>query len=143
MGTNYYLIYNKCECCNRSDRIHLGKSSAGWKFTFQTIENFPLDKVDLALQMIDYKESIDIKSWKSLKEFLKKYVVEFKTAVIQDEYGTNISFEEFLNLVESKQINNENKSHYLEIKNNPEWDFNSENEIIDEEGYSFSRLEFS
>lgn len=30
MGTNYYAIKNLCECCNRSDEEHIGKSSAGW-----------------------------------------------------------------------------------------------------------------
>jgi len=143
MSTNYYLIYNECKCCNRSDSVHLGKSSGGWKFTFKTIEDFPLDKVDLALQIAEHKQSIDIKSWKSLKEFLQKYVVDFKTARIEDEYSANISFEEFLDLVHSKQANDNNKSHYWEIKNDSRWTFEPENELIDEEGYSFSRRDFS
>lgn len=38
MGTNYYATLNACECCKRSDQIHLGKSSGGWKFSFQGSE---------------------------------------------------------------------------------------------------------
>lgn len=38
MGTNYYLHRNTCEHCGRSDeRIHIGKSSAGWCFSLHVI----------------------------------------------------------------------------------------------------------
>lgn len=34
MGTNYYLQRECCDKCGRStDRIHIGKSSAGWCFS--------------------------------------------------------------------------------------------------------------
>lgn len=34
MGTNYYLIENACPHCGRGDeRLHIGKSSAGWCFS--------------------------------------------------------------------------------------------------------------
>jgi len=33
MGTNYYLRYDVCQHCGRSDKqLHIGKSSAGWCF---------------------------------------------------------------------------------------------------------------
>lgn len=36
MGTNYYWIKNPCRECGRSDeRLHIGKSSSGWEFSFQ------------------------------------------------------------------------------------------------------------
>ena len=35
MGTNYYTKINNCDKCGRYDKIHLGKSSAGWQFYFQ------------------------------------------------------------------------------------------------------------
>lgn len=40
MGTNYYIRPNVCEhCgCSKEDRIHIGKSSAGWKFCFNGME---------------------------------------------------------------------------------------------------------
>jgi hypothetical protein len=39
MGTNYYVVENACECCNRYDEtLHIGKSSCGWAFTFQGVK---------------------------------------------------------------------------------------------------------
>ncbi len=35
MSTNYYYHTNICEHCQRSDRRHVGKKSAGWSFHFQ------------------------------------------------------------------------------------------------------------
>jgi hypothetical protein len=39
MGTNYYVqtdsCLQACEHCSASERIHLGKSSIGWRFSFQ------------------------------------------------------------------------------------------------------------
>jgi hypothetical protein len=35
MGTNYYARTNECDKCGRYDEVHIGKSSAGWEFTFQ------------------------------------------------------------------------------------------------------------
>lgn len=69
MSTNYYVIKNKCECCNRSDLIHIGHFSAGWSFLFhgyETITNFD--------------------SW---KQFIKD-------EQILDEYDREISYEKLL-----------------------------------------------
>jgi hypothetical protein len=36
MGTNYYSLVNVCEHCGReAEKIHLGKSSVGWAFSFR------------------------------------------------------------------------------------------------------------
>ena len=39
MGTNYYVqtepCPTACEHCSASERIHLGKTSVGWRFSFQ------------------------------------------------------------------------------------------------------------
>jgi hypothetical protein len=39
MGTNYYVqtppCENACKHCSASESIHLGKSSGGWRFSFQ------------------------------------------------------------------------------------------------------------
>lgn len=45
MGTNYYLVTpdKQCEHCGSvnvaGDRIHIGKSSVGWHFSFQATEH--------------------------------------------------------------------------------------------------------
>ena len=45
MGTNYYLTFNECDCCKRMDKIHIGKSSAGWYFSLHVTDELnSLDK---------------------------------------------------------------------------------------------------
>ena len=66
------------------DYIHIGKSSAGWKFTFNTNE-------------WRYYTNID-----ELKEWLKSHL-------IVSEYGDVISFEDFWKKVESKQNTQEHE----------------------------------
>lgn len=40
MGTNYYLQVDCCERCGRSsDKLHIGKSSAGWCFSLHVEPN--------------------------------------------------------------------------------------------------------
>lgn len=40
MGTNFYLIRECCPHCGRgSDRLHIGKSSAGWCFSLRVHED--------------------------------------------------------------------------------------------------------
>lgn len=66
MGTNYYLLGDTCQHCGRSDeRLHIGKSSAGWCF---------------ALHVTD-----DIKSLADWQELWSK-----PAAKIVDEYGDAI-----------------------------------------------------
>ena len=36
MSTNYYVHYDKCESCDyQRERLHIGKSSAGWCFSLR------------------------------------------------------------------------------------------------------------
>lgn len=35
MGTNYTWTFGACGHCGRSDEMHVGKSSAGWSFSFR------------------------------------------------------------------------------------------------------------
>ena len=78
MGTNYYTKVNFCTKCKRGEEIHLGKSSAGWKFAFQ------------------YNGQKFYKDIKEMKEWLKG-------KVIKNEYGERVSNKSFWKLVESKQ----------------------------------------
>lgn len=85
MGTNYYWRINECECCKRFDEKHIGKSSGGWEFNFQGYRN--------AQETGDPKD--DILSWEDWKARLRE------SGSIYDEYGTKLSFEEFVDLVEN------------------------------------------
>lgn len=77
MGTNYYLHFNHCNYCNRSEKLHIGKSSIGWVFHFQSYDDRKLKTVA---------------DW---KEFLK-------LNRIFDEYGSELFFDDFWGLVKSK-----------------------------------------
>lgn len=47
MGTNYYLHEKVCEHCGRSDeRLHIGKSSAGWCFSLHVIPEENLESLE-------------------------------------------------------------------------------------------------
>jgi hypothetical protein len=74
MGTNYYLERDICPHCKRSDeRLHIGKSSAGWCFALH----------------IDAEEGINsLDDWKALWSA--------PDARIVDEYGRETSPEEML-----------------------------------------------
>ena len=78
MGTNYYAIINKCKACKRKDKVHLGKSSYGWRFTFQ----YNRGKY--------YKNITEMKTWLKDKE-------------IRDEYGERVSYTTFWKMVAVKQ----------------------------------------
>ena len=65
MGTNYYLHKNPCDKCGRGDdedRLHIGKSSAGWCFSLHVIPASGINTLD---------------DWKR----------EFEAGEIRDEYG--------------------------------------------------------
>lgn len=129
MGTNYYLAENKCDHCNREDRImHIGKSSMGWAFNFQGYRH-------------SYKPVL---SWADWKEYLKD-------RLIVDEYGTRVPYDLFCEMIETykspKFVNKngqKNLSHNEEArKAGDRWFFNPEHNWDDPEGYSFTSLEFS
>ena len=79
MGTNYYVKRDPCPHCGRSDdRLHIGKSSFGWTFTFQGTETIRSEA-----------------DWRA--ELAKPDVI------IQDEYDRPVTQEEFWLMVESKR----------------------------------------
>ena len=77
MGTNYYHRTNICPECGRYDEQHIGKSSAGWAFTFQSAQG--------------------IRSYKGWLKVLEG------GGKIYDEYGREVSLEELKALVEAKK----------------------------------------
>lgn len=85
MGTNYYAKYNKCECCNRYDKLHLGKSSMGWKFMFKS----------------------NTEKYNNFKEFCK--FIRRKDVEVWDDYGNKKSAKHLIDLIMSKQ---DGKSQY-------------------------------
>jgi hypothetical protein len=82
MGTNYYVntpsCANACEHCAESERIHLGKSSAGWRFLFRADPEWPRD------------------------EAFTHWVRRALSGPIVDEYGRECSLAELLDLAHGK-----------------------------------------
>lgn len=114
MGTNYYVKTNKCETCgHKPDEIHLGKSSFGWQFSFQ----YNGGKY--------YQNVRQMKAW-------------LKDKKIKDEYGGEISHEDFWKMIKEKQTpKNKNHARYCHEKH----PYLTDQYIIN--GYSFSDGEFS
>ncbi|WP_316200961.1 MULTISPECIES: hypothetical protein [unclassified Bradyrhizobium] len=84
MGTNYYVEPQPCcPTCGRSDdRVHIGKSSLGWAFTFHGYE---ADGNSPALA--------SAKDWFAYLEGRK----------IKTEYGDSVTLEELKRIVERKK----------------------------------------
>lgn len=92
MGTNYYAVKNRP---TTTEPIHIGKSSIGWRFLFQT-QNDTWNDPPVVWNTYD-----------QVYEWLYKNTVEKEDYVIINEYDEIISFEKFIQLVEEKQkINN-------------------------------------
>ena len=88
MGTSYYANINTCPTCKRpEDKIHLGKSSFGWKFSFQ------------------YNAGLYYKNVQEMREWMKD-------KDIYDEYGEKTTHDEFWKMVKEKQP--KGKSHAVE-----------------------------
>ncbi len=79
MGTNFYVEEQPpCPHCGRGyEQTHVGKASAGWKFSFNAIERRTLDE------------------W---SEFLRK-----NDGRIKNEYGESISCDAFLSMVHNRR----------------------------------------
>jgi len=124
VGTNYYVVKNKCECCKRFDEeYHIGKSSVGWAFSFQ-----------------GYRWNKLI-SWSAWKEFLKYQY-------IMDEYGEEMKYKEFCEMVEIykapgfiRDNGHTNLVHNTECRK--DGFFDAAYDWDDEEGYSFTSKDFS
>lgn len=118
MGTNYYVHFEECKCCGATpEPIHIGKNSYGWQFSFFCVPGVA-------------------ESWPEWQMFL-----EDKNIV--DEYGRDISFLDFKEIVDVNKSQPGNKNHTTECWLHPEpWEEDDEN-YLDPSGHSFSRREFS
>lgn len=117
MGTNYYAVRNRP---TTRDPIHIGKSSIGWMFNFQS-QNETWEEPPVVWN-----------TFNQVKDWLKKYTVDSNEFVIIDEYDEIIQYEDFIQLVEDKQ-NDE------QCRSNPE---NFYYGVRNVDGYRFSDSEF-
>ena len=121
MGTNYYFrkhIGEKCCHCGRGDEykeLHVGKSSAGWKFLFNPLHD-------------------EFKSFKDWKKTL-----DASPNRLFGEYGRNVSLEKFYELVESKQNGWDIKDYRKEYPSHVSGS-DLDSEYYDKEGYRIAKF---
>jgi hypothetical protein len=121
MGTNFYVrtpsCKEACEHCRESDLTHLGKSSAGWKFSFRHHGGFGREGASALSNWLDLARS----------------------GPIEDEYGQPVELAELLTLVMDKQsklcrLDPETKGkHGIPVDNDGEFHY---------AGFDFSSREF-
>lgn len=128
MGTNYYLRVQegeKCDHCGRGETyktMHVGKSSGGWKFCFDSNDG-------------------DINSFEEWKQLIRE-----NSEGLYNEYGDQISPEHFFVLVDNKQRNQDNFDAWSYRKAHPDDDYHGDPgdyEFKDPEGYRFSYSDFT
>jgi hypothetical protein len=121
MGTNFYIEEKTddcCPCCGKAlvyKQIHIGKRSAGWKFTFQKQPT----------------------KWESYTQFLN-YVNSNKSEII-DEYGRLVDFKEFCNEIEVRQKDPDLLCHVTECAKT----YTGYHGYKDKQGYGFVEGDFS
>ncbi len=108
MWMNIYLEKNKCDCCNRSDLLHIGKSSYGREFTFKGYNCLDFDWTEKL-----WMESI--MSYRDIKKSIKK------CKVVNEEWEY-ITEKEFKELVKSKKWLKKHNS-YSNSHRDYEWHF--------------------
>lgn len=125
MGTNYYLVQKECTCCGRHEKVHIGKRSGGWMFSFHAmVDNIP-----------------NVRSWKDWQREIKNNESE---KPIINEYDERLTFEKFFRIVEESKNEKLNHFDYC-IQNYAEWAKRTKDGIDwkDEEGWAFCATEFS
>lgn len=77
MGTNYYLQTDYCPCCGHPrQKIHLGKTSCGWKFLFHKRKK--------------------VQNYEDFKKFIQN-------GIIVDEYGNKHTTDDMLDVIDCFQ----------------------------------------
>lgn len=120
MGTNYYILLNKCDCCGRIDRFHIGKKSIGWMFSFHG-------------PMIAGER---VRSWIAWKDIILR-------GQVIDEYDDGITRDEFFAIVERSR--KERRNHFDACSEDfDDWEQRVKDGIDwkDDEGFSFCSGEF-
>lgn len=95
MGMNYYAVKKKPSI---SRTLHIGKSSAGWRFLFHEIDEYELQ----------------IRTYNQWATWLKEHIG--KDYVLLNEEDEEITLKEFFELVEKKQ-SIDNPDNFSNAKN--------------------------
>jgi hypothetical protein len=96
MGTNYFLHSQQCPHCGIAleDKMHLGKSSAGWCFSLHV-----------------YPE-LELNDWEDMWQYIC-FCVEEDGHHLEDEYGEIISLEQFFSIVWDRHAQQPHDAEWL------------------------------
>lgn len=138
MGMNYYCISNVCPCCHESkSKKHIGKSSWGWAFLFQS---YGFEGPS------SYKEWIEELSQSHkliINEENEQVPLEFLLSLINDNdrNKTKLSSARMY----SGAILNVDEMKYMEDKGHMQYfsDDIKRSYYVDEDGYGFCTNDFS
>lgn len=138
MGTNYFHRTNICECCGRYDELHIGKSSGGWQFSFRGYcDDFMVYGAPVIRSYRDWLVQLEPR----VQVFEDGKEIKFEPiGRIFDEYGKEVSLDDFKTLVEQKKSEPLNHTTYC-WTHHP--DHARQDCWLDPEGHSFSSAEFS
>ena len=101
MGTNYYAVPNRPTI---RKPLHIGKSSAGWKFLFHEVKKYGCE----------FDNELEIHTYEQWVEFLK----DNDDIVILNEYDEVVSLDYLLKLIEEQQsVNNDENFAYCKNVN--------------------------
>jgi len=139
MGTNFYAIRfnkeNKCRHCLGTGfetiHTHIGKASGGWTFGFHAATTYDLDPENGGTSLMK-----PIESYPEWISYLEQPGIK-----IINEYGDEVTLDEFKALVESKK--NEKMNHTAYVKGDHRYTLHAEDTFYDADGNSFTRNEFS
>ena len=90
MGTNIYAERELCPMCNKTERVHIGKFSSGWRFGMQRPGALYPEDLQHIESIEDWVEALRGNNW-----------------IVKDEYGRSVDLDELLEKVYnfSKQPN--------------------------------------
>jgi len=98
MGTNYYLLRDICPCCKRhGEKLHIGKSSAGWCFALH----------------VDAEEGVN-----SLDDWMALW--SDKDSKIVDEYGDEHTPEQMFETITEREWTKRERSQRFLADNHAE-----------------------
>jgi hypothetical protein len=83
MGLNFDINVNRCDCCGRSDELHVGMVAHGWRAMIQTVEGDAPSP---------YPRTWD--AWKAL--------LTENDGALTDEYGEVVPSAEFIATCEAR-----------------------------------------
>lgn len=131
MGTNYYLHEDICPHCGRCERkLHVGKSSGGWTFSFR---GYPYE--------FDEPKIKSAADWHS-------YLLTASTASdvkneLRNEYDEIVTLHDFWELVADKRTEKNNHTIYMQNSTKQYERYAADKCWLDDEGNSFTGTKFS